>query len=329
MHSHPLQEALQIIHEPLREVEASITSQTKAFAEPVQDYIHYVCASSGKRLRPALALLSGGATGNINEDHTKLGVALEYIHMASLVHDDIIDEANLRRGQATINTLHGSRLSVFVGNLLLTHAMRLVCQLPDRAGASTLAEAAEEVCLGESRQTQRRGDLSLSGPEYVEIVRMKTAALFAAASGIGARLSKAKPVQVRSLHRFGTCLGIAYQIYDDCLDIAGNEKDLGKSLGSDLRKGKLTLPMILLLEASGNKRLQVEGLIKNGGPTSALELTAMVRSSGCFQQSIQAALEQVQVASRELQHLDETPHRQGLQALCQYVYQRISQLNQA
>lgn len=328
MLSHPLQEALQIIQSPLREVESCITSQTKAFLEPVQEHIRYVCASTGKRLRPALALLSGGATGSINNNHINLGAALEFIHMASLVHDDIIDEADLRRGQATINTLHGNRLGIFVGDLLLTHAMRLVCLLPDRADASALAEAAEEVCLGESRQTQRRGDLSLSTADYLEIVRMKTAALFTAASAIGARLNKADPIKVKSLHQFGTCLGIAYQIYDDCLDITGNEADLGKSLGSDLHKGKLTLPMILLLQVSVGDRAQVEQLIKNGDPTSALRLTNLVITSGCFHQSIQVALEHVQAASHELLHLDKTPYLQGLQALCQYVHQRISQLDQ-
>jgi len=325
MTADPFQNILTIVQEPMQKVEQAITQQADFFTSPTQELIKYVCASSGKRLRPILALLAGGASGGINLQHITLSAVLELIHMASLVHDDIIDEAELRRDKATISALHGNHLGVFVGDLLLAHALRLTCRLSNRSAAQSIAQATAEVCRGEILQTQQRGSLTVSVEAYVDLIRLKTGGLFEAATGIGAMLSGAEPPAIQALRRFGSLLGIAYQIYDDCLDITGKEEEQGKTLGSDLRKGKLTLPMILLLQATSN-RPKVEKLLQSGDGSSAIQLVHLIRQNGSLQSSIQAAADYVQAAMHEISSLQNSAYQQGLQSICLYVRQRVEQL---
>ena len=216
--------------------------QARTFDPAVEGYVSYACESSGKRLRPALALLAGGATGEINSSHLDLAVVLELIHAATLVHDDIMDGADKRRGQPTANAKWGNAISVLLGDCLFAHALKLSTNFPNGEISRRMASAASDVCSGEIIQTQRRFDLKLSVADYFRIIEMKTAALFAAASELGAFINEASPEIISAMKTFGLRFGTAYQIYDDCLDLAGNEENAGKTLGTDLRKGKLTLP---------------------------------------------------------------------------------------
>jgi octaprenyl-diphosphate synthase len=219
-------------------VEERIRQQARAFDPAVEPYVAYAIESHGKRLRPALALLAGGATGYIGPGHFDLAVVVELIHAATLVHDDILDGADKRRGQPTANAKWGNAISVLLGDCLFAHALKLSTSFQNGEVGRRIAHAASDVCSGEIIQTQRRFDLKLSVPDYYKIIEMKTAALFAAACELGAFINEAAPETISALRMFGLRLGTAYQIYDDMLDLAGDEMKVGKTLGSDLRKGQ-------------------------------------------------------------------------------------------
>ena len=260
----------------LDEVEAGIVQQVSAFDPAIEGYVAYAIGGQGKRLRPMVALLTGGATGGIARAHVDLAIILELIHVATLVHDDIMDEAERRRGQPTVNARWGNALSVLLGDCLFAQALNLSTNFDKAEISRTIAQAARDVCSGEIIQTQRRFDLHLGIDDYRRIIEMKTGSLFAAAAELGALINEMEPPVVRSLQSYGMKIGTAYQIYDDCLDIAGNESVIGKTLGTDLRKGKLTLPVLMLLRAApAREREQYARLIVDG---KVDEMTEVLRT---------------------------------------------------
>ncbi|MEI7864458.1 MAG: polyprenyl synthetase family protein, partial [Chthoniobacterales bacterium] len=202
-------QTFELINTHLYSVDERIRAQARAFDPAIEGYVSYVCGSGGKRLRPALALLAGGATGKISSSHVDLAVILELIHIATLVHDDIMDGADRRRDQPTANAKWGNAITVLLGDALLAHAMRLATNFSETEVVRRIADAAGEVCTGEIIQTQRRFDLKLSAADYFRIVEMKTAALFAAAAELGAFLSETTPGKIGALKQFGLKLGTA------------------------------------------------------------------------------------------------------------------------
>lgn len=287
----------ELVRPDLEKVEIAIRGQVRDFDSAVEPYIAYICNTSGKRIRPALAILIGGAAGGVNEDHRKIGVILELIHMATLVHDDIIDGATARRSMPTANAKWGNALAVLLGDALFSHALTLATDFNSIDICRKVGNAAREVCQGEILQTQRRFDMTLSKAEYFRVIEMKTGALFAAATGLAAAVSGLGESEQASLAAYGMKLGTAYQIYDDCLDLVGAEEVVGKTLGTDLAKGKLTLPILNLLESVSesqrdaiNKRILDEkeidlpGLVGNARYEEALESavgTALDLLEGC------------------------------------------------
>ncbi|WP_367873393.1 polyprenyl synthetase family protein [Luteolibacter sp. Populi] len=264
----------ELVRPQLERVEASIRDQIRAFDPAVEPYVSYVCNTSGKRIRPALSILIGGALGSVDEGHVKLGVILELIHMATLVHDDIIDGATTRRMVPTANAKWGAGLSVLLGDALFSHALALATEFNDIGICRKVGLASREVCEGEMIQTQRRFDLTLTKADYFRIIEMKTGALFAAATGIAAAISGADAATEAKLFDYGLKLGTVYQIYDDCLDLVGSEETVGKTLRTDLEKGKLTLPILNLLENSSEA--QRSKLNKRIIEQQALDLPVLV-----------------------------------------------------
>jgi octaprenyl-diphosphate synthase len=253
-----------IANELLR-VEELLAEQVRDFDSGITDYITYVLGSTGKRLRPSLALLAGGATGNIDDGHVKLGVIVELIHVATLVHDDVLDNASLRHASATSNARWGTEISVLLGDCLFAHALKLAASFPATVVCRSISEATNTVCTGEILQTQKRFDPDLTLEQYLDIINMKTGALFAVSCELGAILNGVASRVVKQLQDFGSNLGIAYQIYDDCVDILGQEHQAGKSLGTDIKTGKLTLPFLLLLEhASNGERQEITQMLIRG-----------------------------------------------------------------
>jgi octaprenyl-diphosphate synthase len=304
----------------LKEVESLLSAQVREFDPGVEPYIDYICNTSGKRLRPALAILTGGALGPISSDHRKLGSILELIHVASLVHDDIIDGADIRRKVATPNAKWGDGLAVLLGDALFSHALMVSTDFDDLHLSREIAKAAREVCQGEILQTQRRFDLTMTRKDYFRLLEMKTGALFGAATGLAAYISGADQETQEDLYQFGLKLGTAYQLYDDCLDLVGTEEEFGKTLRTDLAKGKLTLPILHLLEkANPAQRGKLQDRIINQEALDLNILSGIADYEGAIDYSIETALKLVDDARDPLDFLPDNQYRSALFTLADYL----------
>lgn len=321
-----LKASLELINGQLYSVEERIRQQARAFDPAVEGYVAYAIESHGKRLRPALALLAGGATGNICPSHFDLAVVVELIHAATLVHDDILDGADKRRGQPTANAKWGNAISVLLGDCLFAHALKLSTSFPNGEISRRIAHAASDVCSGEIIQTQRRFDLKLSVPDYYKIIEMKTGALFAAACELGALLNEAAPEVISALRTFGMRLGTAYQIYDDVVDLAGDETKAGKTLGSDLRKGKLTLPILHLLQhADDAERQRLSEIILRGDEDAVLALAERAIAAGAVKSAVAIGCKMLREARAQLEIVPANKYRDALANLVTTLEQMIAQ----
>jgi octaprenyl-diphosphate synthase len=234
------------IRQDLAEVERILAETLENSRPCVTRLLAHLEHYRGKRLRPALLLLAAGACGQICPAHHVLGAVVEMIHTATLVHDDVLDEASVRRHVATVNAGWGNQTSILLGDYLFTHAFHLASSV-DAMACRIIGQATNLVCEGELRQGTQRGNWTLSEEEYLDIIEGKTAELTSCCCRLGALYSNALGGVVESLSRYGRCLGIAFQITDDLLDLVGEERITGKSLGTDLELQKLTLPIIRLL----------------------------------------------------------------------------------
>ena len=316
-----------LVQSQLNQVEARIIQQVAAFDPAIEGYVSYAIGGRGKRLRPLVALLAGGATGEINSGHVDLAVIVELIHLATLVHDDVMDEAERRRAQATVNARWGNSLSVLLGDCLFAHALNLSTSFENSEISRAIARTASEICSGEMIQTQRRFDLKLQVEDYLRIVKMKTGSLFAAAAELGATISEADPAVIETLKTFGLRIGTAYQIYDDCLDIAGTESATGKTLGTDLRKGKFTLPVLIFLRsASEFERERCSSLILDGNCEEVTGILKNRSANGALDESIGAGHDLIRAAQAKIESLAPNAHVDGLFALGDALREMLEQL---
>ena len=309
-----------LVQGELKDVEAQIRDQVRAFDPSVEPYVEYICNTSGKRIRPALAILTGGATGGVKPEHLKIGTILELIHMSTLVHDDIIDGADTRRKAPTANAKWGNGMAVLLGDALFSHSLLLATEFNDIDVCRKVGRASRDVCQGEVIQTQRRFDLTLTKEQYFHIIEMKTGALFAAASGISAYLSGMSREVEEQLYDYGMKLGTAYQIYDDCLDLVGTEEQVGKTLRTDLEKGKLTLPLLNLLEKADPA--QREKLNKRIIEQQSLDLPVLIgiaEYEGSVESSLDTAAELLQQARTDLNVLENSEWKEGLIHVTRYL----------
>jgi octaprenyl-diphosphate synthase len=309
-----------LVRPELERVETSIREQVRAFDPAVEPYVSYVCNTSGKRIRPSLSILAGGATGGVHEGHVKIGVILELIHMATLVHDDIMDGATTRRMVPTANSKWGNGLSVLLGDALFSHALSLATDFDSIDICRKVGRASREVCEGEILQTQRRFDLSLTKEDYFRIINMKTGALFAAATGLAGRLSGVSEETEARLYDYGMKLGAAYQIYDDCLDLVGAEEEVGKTLRTDLAKGKLTLPILNLLEAaSETQRAKLNKRIIDQEPLDLPVLVGIAEYAGAIDSAIETALGMLQSCREDLSVLAPSEYTDALAQITDFL----------
>lgn len=312
--------AIELIGPELYSVEERISDQSKALDSGIEHYISYALGGSGKRLRPALALLAGGATGRIVSDHVDLAVILELIHIASLVHDDIMDGADRRRDRLTLNAKWGNSMTVLIGDVLFSHALKLSTQFSNNEISRRIADAAADVCTGEILQTQRRFDLNITLAEYYRMVQMKTGSLFAAACELGAFLSGASPRVIGALKSYGNKIGIAYQVLDDCIDLVGDEEMIGKTLGTDITSGKFTLPVLLLLQnATPKQRDELHALLLSEKGIPPAQLLELVTTRGALTSTISAARSLVDEAESELVHVQHNRHAAALRSMTDYL----------
>jgi octaprenyl-diphosphate synthase len=309
-----------VIRAELDRVESRIAEQTTAFDPAIEGYVSYAVGSRGKRLRPIMALLSGGSLGPITPEHIDLAVVVELIHVATLVHDDIMDEAERRRAQPTVNARWGNSLSVLLGDCLFAHALNLSANFENAEVGRAIARAAREVCTGEIIQTQRRFDLHLAVDDYLRIIQMKTGSLFAVAAELGATLSRADRPTAVALRDFAMSVGTAYQIYDDCLDIAGDEVATGKTLGTDLRKGKLTLPVLMLLRsAPAVEKERCAELILEGNLSEITALVKTAAANGALSAAIESGQDLLREADAKLTSLPDNEYSAAMLGLSDAV----------
>ena len=274
----------------------------------------------GKMLRPTMVFLSGQAFGPVGERHVMVAATCEMIHMATLVHDDVLDDAQVRRKGHTVNRLRGNEVAVMLGDYLISNAFHLCSRAGDPGLNLRLGEVTNTLCEGELVQLSHREDLSLDEATYFEIVRRKTAVLIGACCELGSRLSGAPAGAVDALRRFGEGLGVAFQIQDDLLDLEGREDVVGKSLGRDLEKGKLTLPVILHLGSAGGpgRERAIEAIRARDGAGLMAELVA----SGALGRARARAESIVARSATELAQVPPGPARDALEAAANAIVQR-------
>jgi octaprenyl-diphosphate synthase len=254
------------VGEELDEVENLLRRELSSDNPFVDQLVKHGFRLGGKRLRPALVLLSAEACGGIRPEHLPLAAMAELIHTASLVHDDVLDEATIRRHLDTINARWDNEASVLLGDYLFARAMCLATSLDDTFASRLISDSARKMCEGEFKQITSRGDYDLGEADYFEIIAGKTAELTACCCRLGSRYAGAEPATCEALTRYGHDLGVAFQITDDVLDLLGDEAAVGKSLGTDLRKQKTTLPLIRLLDTvNAQERESLVSLLSRSG----------------------------------------------------------------
>jgi octaprenyl-diphosphate synthase len=277
-----------LIHpmEPFMEaVSSRLLQQVDAFDPALRDYATYALNGTGKHLRPALLALGAETLGPVGDDHVVAAVVIEMVHLATLVHDDVMDEASIRRGGPTMAARWGNETAVLFGDCLFAEALRLAAGFPTPEVCRAVSSAANTVCAGEILQTRNRGNFELSLEDYLRIIDMKTAELFALSCDLAAYLAGASSVCREALRSFGRAFGLAYQIFDDCQDVFGSEDQAGKSLGTDLAKGKLTLPLIeLRRRVSNGDLIRLEALFRQGQVSSLSDVRGLLKRHGILSQ---------------------------------------------
>jgi octaprenyl-diphosphate synthase len=277
----------------------------------------------GKRLRPALVLLSAAASGSIRPEHVHLATMVELIHTATLVHDDVLDEATIRRHLETINARWDNEASILVGDFLFARAMCLASSLDDIFACRVISESARSMCGGELRQVESRGNYDLTEADYFDIIAGKTAALTACCCRLGAHYAGAEPAVCDALARYGHDLGMAFQIADDVLDLAGNEEITGKSLGTDLLKQKATLPLIRLLNTmADHDRTELVSVLSRSENHHRDVLRPWFERHDAIAYARERARQFTEHAVRELALLPSTPALDGLRGLTDFVVMR-------
>lgn len=316
-------------------VRKKLSEQVNEFDPSIADKVAYALESQGKQIRPVLLALSGKSAGELTEQHVTAAVIVEIVHLATLVHDDVIDGAKIRRGKPTVAANWGNEITVLLGDCLFAHALKLTANYPTTEVCRAVSSATNTVCAGEIFQTQREGQFNFTKSEYFKALEMKTGELFALSCELGVYLSGAS-AQYRSLMRnFGLALGTAYQIYDDCLDLFGDESEAGKSLGTDIAKGKLTLPILLLLESLDRKRTeQLKKMIANWEISYLPKLKEMLKSNNIFENSILHISHYIHNSKNALEEISKTEkiaHPKCISALhgiCDFLFEQAKKLGQ-
>jgi octaprenyl-diphosphate synthase len=312
-----------LIGTELREVEQFFLDEVTSRHPFVSEVLEHMAGYRGKRLRPVLLLLSGLACGGLEQPHLVLAAVVEMIHTATLVHDDVLDEATTRRHVATVNSRWTNETSVLLGDYLFTHAFHLASSFGDATACRMIGRATNIVCEGEMAQVADRGNMSLTEEQYLDIIEAKTAELCAISCYLGGHYAGASPAVCDALDGFGRSLGIAFQIADDLLDVAGSEQTTGKSLGTDLTKQKLTLPVIHLLgQVSARRSAEIRELLSRPDQHTRSALLPILESTGALRYARSRADEFTVAARQHLAALPESPARQLLEDMADFVIAR-------
>lgn len=314
-----------LVRDDLARVEEELSRHSDSAIEPVARVARYLQSGGGKRLRPALHLLAAGLCGYQGPTAVRLGAVFELIHTATLVHDDVIDTADTRRGRPSANSRWGNPLTVLAGDWLYMEAFRLALAERNLRIVDILIELTQVMVEGELIQLTRLGRADISEAEALNISQRKTACLFSACLRLGAVLGQRPPSEEERLAHFGLQVGMAFQIIDDLLDFTAAPERLGKPVVNDLREGKVTLPLVYALQSSSNEgRRKVEMVLKERGfvSVSAGEIVELVCRSGAVERTRHCAREFVDEACRCLESFPDSAYKRALEAIPQFVLSR-------
>ncbi len=309
--------------EDMQRVDQVIRARLHSDVVLVNQVAEYIITSGGKRLRPVLVLLAAGATGYRGEWHHELAAVVEFIHTATLLHDDVVDESGLRRGRATANALFGNAASVLVGDFLYSRAFQMMVGVGRMRVMEVLSDATNVIAEGEVLQLMNCNNADVTEQDYLHVIRYKTAKLFEAAARLGAILGDAGEQVEAALAAYGMHLGTAFQLIDDVLDYSGDHHEIGKNVGDDLAEGKPTLPLIYLLERGTPDQVAlVRSAIEQGGLDHFDRILGDIRTSGALDYARQRAGEETALALAALECLPESPWRSHMAGLAQFAVSR-------
>jgi octaprenyl-diphosphate synthase len=311
----------------LETVGRRLAEQVEAFDPDIIRYADYALNGQGKHLRAALVALTANPLGELNDSHVTAAVIIETVHLATLVHDDVIDEAEIRRGRPTLAANWTNEIAVLFGDCLFAHALKLAASFPTPDVCRAVATATNTVCSGEILQIQHRRDFHFTRERYFKVLEMKTAELFSLACELSAGLSGAPAEPQNALRQFGLAFGTAYQVYDDCVDLFGSEAVAGKSLGTDLAKGKLTLPVLLLWErADARDRSRVRELVDGWQAESMKEMAELLAKYETLGASLTILDQYLHKARQFLRRLPTPTGWSGLVGLTEYLARQTAVL---
>lgn len=314
---------LSIIDEDMRQVDQVIVKRLDSGVPLVGSVSHYIITAGGKRLRPALLLLCCGALGFKGDQRFNMAAVVEFIHTATLLHDDVVDESMLRRGNATANAKFGNPASVLVGDFLYSRAFQMMVDAQSMRIMQVLADATNVIAEGEVMQLMNMHNAGLDEAGYLQVIRSKTAKLFEASARVGAILSGADTLQEEACAEYGQALGTAFQVIDDVLDYAGDASVMGKNLGDDLREGKATLPLIAAMQrGTEQERTTIQMAIENGEVDKLDEVVRIVKSTGALDVARAAARDEAQRAIAAANRLPASPHSTCLIQLASQLLER-------
>ncbi len=307
----------------MAEVDKVISARLDTGVPLVSQVSRYIIAAGGKRLRPALLLLMCGALGYTGEQRFNLAAVVEFIHTATLLHDDVVDESTMRRGRPTANEFFGNAASVLVGDFLYSRAFQMMLDSRDMRVMEILADATNVIAEGEVLQLMNMGDASLDETAYLHVIRSKTAKLFEASTQLAAVLAGVPPDMEAACARYGQALGTAFQVVDDVLDYAGDAAETGKNVGDDLREGKTTLPLILAMQRGRPEQAElVRSAIQQGDVSRLPQLIAVVKETGALDATRVAAAAEAQRAIDALAMLPANSFTEGLLQLAAQLLER-------
>ena len=303
--------------EDLRQVDDVIRARLASDVAMINQIAHYIISAGGKRIRPMLVLLFSGALGFQGRERFELAATVEFIHTATLLHDDVVDESALRRGRKTANALFGNAASVLVGDFIYSRAFQMMVSVNRMRVLEVLADATNVIAEGEVLQLMNMHDPDISVDDYLRVIRFKTAKLFEASARVGALLADVSAEVEEGCAAYGRSLGTAFQLIDDLLDYEGATAQLGKNVGDDLREGKPTLPLLLAMErGTAGERELIRQAIQHGEVARLPEIVEIVRHTGAIIATRDAARAEAHKAASMLQQLPASSHKDALLEFC-------------
>ncbi len=312
----PIKSDLLAVNEVIR---ASLYSEVPL----VNQVAGHIIQGGGKRLRPSTLLLVGGLFGPIRKEHHELAAVIEFIHTATLLHDDVVDQSTKRRNHKTANTIFGNAASVLVGDFIYSRAFQMMVKINHMKVMEVLANTTNTIAEGEVLQLLNIHNASINDEDYLKVVYYKTAKLFESAAELGAIIGGADDNDIKVLAQFGKHMGIAFQLIDDVLDLSGNPEEIGKNLGDDLAEGKPTLPLLYAMKkGSDDQKNIIRAAIENGGLTELESVLKAVKDTKALEYVKQLAKEEIEKGEKLIQHITSSVYKDALLALTQFVTTR-------